>query len=894
MRIVTFSDGPSVPTGFGTVVRNIFEPMIDSGFLRNDDVSFFSINYDGSPTGLPFRQWPALSGMAAGDRDPYGRARFIDMVVRNVFGHIDLIFFLLDHFSLSSGVQIGGQMVPFVPAVVQLARQQPNRAPFRVIQYVPVDSESVRPEWLAWMPGGIVDKAVAYTEFGKRILLDTCPSLRDIIGVIPHGTSPERFFTVPESVRNDFRRKVFNIGPEVPLVVNCNRNQPRKDIVRTLQAFANVKQRIPQAKLYLHMNVTDSMGFNLDRTRADLRLPAESVIFPQGFSEGVGVPVEALNLIHNAADVEITTARGEGWGLCVESGTPIDTPSGPKRMGDIVPGDKVLTRDGYKRVLDKISRESDTLTVRAHAQQQTTVTPEHPYYCIPLTLKQALYHRRRKPESRAQWVCAKDLKPGWLLGTPRPHFCVDIPKSIDLTKSGIDLGNAVERGDFLEIPMGFSPHGRGISIQGVSAKYGVSKRVAEDALGILGLRTARRRRFARLGSRSSVVAQHLFRHHGEMLAFPRRVAVRRNIELTDDVLEFLGWYIAEGSSEGGVRVDFSLHAKELPVAERLNKIAKDSFGCDTGKITIRGNRLALRIGSSILARFLSGACGFGAANKRIPDWLFGCKAGRLIPLLRGVFLGDGHCIDTVGWSLATVSFQLAYQVRTVLVSLGVGAGVSCIPRRNGTKDIFMVYVGGADAMRLAALTRLPIKRSKASKRRIQRHTFLTEDFIWFPIRKIEKSGVKSVQDISVEGTHEFVGGGLLLHNTVTEAMCVGTPVIAPDHTSFSELLADGRGILAPPERERQIMIADNDQLRPVADVTKMADAVVWALEHRDEARAIGQRGKEWAVKLSWKDNVSPQWQRLFQEVVAPQRAKVIPLPKRMVFNVPKSIPDKVA
>ena len=65
--------------------------------------------------------------------------------------------------------------------------------------------------------------------------------------------------------------------------------------------------------------------------------------------------------------------------------------------------------------------------------------------------------------------------------------------------------------------------------------------------------------------------------------------------------------------------------------------------------------------------------------------------------------------------------------------------------------------------------------------------------------------------------------------TASEAMTARVPVITPDHTSFSEMLANGRGFLVPC-RETAAMREDWDQIRPVADVEAMAAAACTVLD----------------------------------------------------------------
>lgn len=331
MRVAIYSDGPTAPTGFGVVAKNIFMPMLEAGTFTSDDLMFFGVNYAGEPHDLPFRVWPAQIAQR-NDPDLYGRSRFAELILSNALGPIDALFLLQDTFCLSWPVPINGAMQPFMPTVIRYMRQQVEagqRPPFRVIQYIPIDAEHPHLQWIDWIPE-LVDYPVAYTRYGRRVMCDLIPGLSNKMGVIPHGTNPETFFSVDPQQREAFRRDVIRLKPGQPLVVNVNRNQPRKDVPRTLQVFAEVRKHVPDAVLLLHMNCRDSAGFDLDRVRQNLQIPSDAVRFPANFSEGVGVPIEVLNMIYNSADVFLTTARGGGWELslteAMTAGVPVVAP----------------------------------------------------------------------------------------------------------------------------------------------------------------------------------------------------------------------------------------------------------------------------------------------------------------------------------------------------------------------------------------------------------------------------------------------------------------------------------------------------------------------------------------------------------------------------------------
>lgn len=325
LNIVVYANGPCVPTGFGTVIRNIFEGLVDRGKVPINDLNFYGINYTGDPHGMPFKIWPAQIA-AARDPDLFGRARFANMLLGNAWP-LDVLFLLEDHFTLSAPVPSQAGMQPFVPYLIQALRQQVSqgRPPFKVIQYVPIDGAMLRPNWINWI-AELVDYPVAYTEFGRHTMVECDPHLRNLLKVIPHGTNPELFFPLPPEERESFRKNQLNLKPSDKLLVCVNRNQPRKDIPRTLQVFERIYRQCPDARLYLHMNVVDSAGYDLRQVIHQLRLPQHTVIFPMNFSEGVGIPVQALNMLYNSADAFITTARGEGWGLPITEAMAVGVP----------------------------------------------------------------------------------------------------------------------------------------------------------------------------------------------------------------------------------------------------------------------------------------------------------------------------------------------------------------------------------------------------------------------------------------------------------------------------------------------------------------------------------------------------------------------------------------
>ncbi len=169
-----------------------------------------------------------------------------------------------------------------------------------------------------------------YSKFAYAQVVQALPELVDDLHCIPLGCEPDVFYPLPEEERRAYRLKAFGIDDDNTfLVIWANRNQFRKDPGRALKAFHLFHQRVPNSKLYMHTKVED-MGGNLIAQAKFLGLSRGEVIFPaqaqyedigngqvkvSGYSEIFGFTREKQNLLYNAADVAISTSRGEGWGL---------------------------------------------------------------------------------------------------------------------------------------------------------------------------------------------------------------------------------------------------------------------------------------------------------------------------------------------------------------------------------------------------------------------------------------------------------------------------------------------------------------------------------------------------------------------------------------------------
>lgn len=300
IKVLAYCDSPTCATGFGTVSRNIFEGLQATGRYQ---VDVLGINYWGDPHQFPYRIWP--TGTNA-QKDPYGRKKVCNMIPQMEY---DILFFLQDTF-----------IMDFLPELIPFLKQKDKK--FKSICYFPIDG-TPKEQWIKNV--SVVDYPVAYSEFGKaesEKAFSDCPEL----DVVPHGVNVKDYYPLPKEKVAEFRARYFGDHADKFIFMNLNRNQQRKDIPRTIQAFSEFRKQVPESLLYLHMAQNDQ-GWNLPEVLSSYGLTlTEDVIFPQNFGPNQGYPRQIVNMLYNCVDAVVSTTLGEGWGLSWSEAMATKTP----------------------------------------------------------------------------------------------------------------------------------------------------------------------------------------------------------------------------------------------------------------------------------------------------------------------------------------------------------------------------------------------------------------------------------------------------------------------------------------------------------------------------------------------------------------------------------------
>ena len=161
------------------------------------------------------------------------------------------------------------------------------------------------------------DRVFAFTNHWKKCVKDQ--GITRPLDVILHGFDSKRFFPVPR----ELVRKNMGLPQDSFLIMSLNRNQPRKRYDILIMAFVELVVKYPTKPIFmlcicdkgekggwwlfeLYQRELKLRGVNVEQFGTRLMLSSSDMTFKD----------EDINMFYNAADIGISTADGEGFGLC--------------------------------------------------------------------------------------------------------------------------------------------------------------------------------------------------------------------------------------------------------------------------------------------------------------------------------------------------------------------------------------------------------------------------------------------------------------------------------------------------------------------------------------------------------------------------------------------------
>jgi len=272
-------------TGFARVNHSIINNLPEGKY----NVHHLAVNYKGDP--YPDSKAPLYPAMLGGDLLGMGRLAAMMKALKP-----DIIFLLNDVWVLNHYIDL-------------IKKENPSQ---KIVCYFPVDAKPLRAEWCEPIVDN-VDIPVAYTKFGKSAITDLFSGARgERVRIIPHGIDTGVFYPIDMNIARD---QLNGMEPDDFVVLNANRNQPRKRIDLTIKGFAKFAEDKPKnVKLYLHMGVEDA-GYHIIAMCERYNLAGRLLLTSLDMGPSKGVSVERLNLIYNSCNIGLNTSMGEGFGL---------------------------------------------------------------------------------------------------------------------------------------------------------------------------------------------------------------------------------------------------------------------------------------------------------------------------------------------------------------------------------------------------------------------------------------------------------------------------------------------------------------------------------------------------------------------------------------------------
>lgn len=295
-------------TGFARVTHAIGERLVAMGH----DVHVVAINYDGGdPWDTSLKLYVPTTKVPT---DIYGQSRYIELL-----GKIepDVVVMLNDP--------------NIVLDLLLRSKYDPQRILLRyrpLLVYTPIDGHNHPPSWFEALHK--VSRVLAMSEHGAREMTVVAEDgTTKVPEVVHHGVDTDRFFPVslkrPLTLSNgnvirskSEAKKAFGWDKKDFVVLRVDKNSGRKDYPATWKALQPFMHNHPNVRVHLHCQGS-GLEHGLDIQSMLSRDPETHRRFsmPSNLDTFTGWPEEDLVGLYNAADVFITTSRGEGFGLTI-------------------------------------------------------------------------------------------------------------------------------------------------------------------------------------------------------------------------------------------------------------------------------------------------------------------------------------------------------------------------------------------------------------------------------------------------------------------------------------------------------------------------------------------------------------------------------------------------
>lgn len=231
-----------------------------------------------------------------------------------------------------------------------------ERSKFKLVSYMDQVYPYQRQQYIDIL-NQFFDAVIAFTPYWREVVRGLGLRADKPCYCLPHGFDHELYFPIPRKVA----RVMYNVPDNCFMILNLNRNQPRKRWDHTMMAYALVVKKcyeLHHKGLYVrpirlmigamvsgYWELMDVYEHELKVNKVPLEFGRECVTAiskPQQMSD------QDINILYNACDIGLNTCEGEGFGLCQLEHAAVGCPQIAPRIGGL----KDFLTDDFSGLVD--------------------------------------------------------------------------------------------------------------------------------------------------------------------------------------------------------------------------------------------------------------------------------------------------------------------------------------------------------------------------------------------------------------------------------------------------------------------------------------------------------------------------------------------------------------
>ncbi|MFH1209507.1 MAG: hypothetical protein V1663_01840 [archaeon] len=230
----------------------------------------------------------------------------------------------------------------------------------------------------------------------------------------------------------------------------------------------------------------------------------------------------------------------------------------------------------------------------------------------------------------------------------------------------------------------------------------------------------------------------------------------------EDLMKLLGLWVGDGwTRTEKAEVAFAIPEKDKARKVLINLIKK------VFKIKPVESKNEVYIRSINVVKFIDSlGLGKGSKNKTIPSWIFTLTKKEKEEFLEGLMLSDGYKMGE-SWRYPSSSYDLVKRLRLLLQTMNYRVGkLHNIKIKKGKVVVYRKLLKDTQYWYMC-FSKLGIWNTKKYKNQYKYKNFLIENkyFSIEKVRNIKQLGVEPTLDLRVEGEHNFIANGIIVHNT---------------------------------------------------------------------------------------------------------------------------------